>query len=251
MRVLIISDIHSNLEALEACGKVFPAHDLVANLGDVVGYGASPNDVVERVKEFGGVFVRGNHDRVAAGLCDVAEFNPIAGFAAVWTRMELTAENRTWVANLPQGPICRENLPEVQFAHGSPKDEDEYILSEPSARNALEHTGAHVTFFGHTHIQGAIGLQGAYVMTARPQYPDKSASGTWKLKLEPETRYLVNPGSIGQPRDGDARAAFALYDSENQSVTFYRVPYDIGMAQQRIIRAGLPDRLALRLSEGR
>jgi diadenosine tetraphosphatase ApaH/serine/threonine PP2A family protein phosphatase len=251
MRLLIISDIHANLEALEACEKVFPAHNRVANLGDVVGYGASPNDVVERAKALGGIFVRGNHDRAAAGLCDVSEFNPIAGFAAVWTRMELTAENRTWVAELPQGPICRDDLNQIQFAHGSPQDEDEYILTEPTARVALEHTGAQITFFGHTHVQGAIGLTQNQVRTIRPEIPEKRGASSWKLPLQAGVRYLVNPGSIGQPRDGDPRAAFALYDSEDETVTFYRIPYDIATAQQRIIRAGLPDRLALRLSEGR
>lgn len=251
MRVLLISDIHANLEALEACTEAFPVHDCVANLGDVVGYGASPNDVVERAREFGGTFVRGNHDRAAAGLCDVSEFNPIAGFAALWTRMELTAENRTWVAELPQGPIRKEGLPNVQFAHGSPQDEDEYILNEPIARASLESTDAQITFFGHTHVQGAIGLRQHQVHTIRPEFSDKRKHGSWKLELQPGVRYLVNPGSIGQPRDGDWRAAFALFDAEAGCVTFYRVPYDVDLAQQRIIGAGLPERLAIRLREGR
>ena len=251
MRVLVISDIHANLEALEAAMEAFPAHDCVANLGDVVGYGASPNDVVERARALGGILVRGNHDRAAAGLCDVAEFNPIAGFAALWTRMELTAENRLWVAQLPQGPIRRDDLPETQFAHGSPQDEDEYILNEPSARASLEHSGAQFTFFGHTHVQCAIGFSQHKVRSIRPQYADKRGSASWHLPLEDNVRYLINPGSIGQPRDSDWRAAFALFDSDDNSVTFYRVPYDIDLAQQRIIGSGLPDRLATRLREGR
>jgi diadenosine tetraphosphatase ApaH/serine/threonine PP2A family protein phosphatase len=251
MRVLLISDIHANLEALEACVAAFPAYDEVANLGDIVGYGASPNDVVERVRDLGGIFVRGNHDRASAGLSDVSEFNPIAGFAAVWTKNELTAENRKWVAELPKGPRHCTELPNVLFAHGSPQDEDEYILNEPTARGSLQHTDAHVTFFGHTHVQGAIGLSENMMHTLRPEVSDKRKYGSWKVDLDPNTRYLVNPGSIGQPRDGDWRAAFALYDSGPESVTFFRVPYDIDFAQQRIIGAGLPERLAFRLREGR
>lgn len=251
MRVLLISDIHANLEALEACIEVFPSYDMVANLGDVVGYGASPNDVVERARSFGGIFVRGNHDRAAAGLCDVSEFNPIAGFAALWTRQELTSENRAWIAQLPQGPIVKRDLPNVQFAHGSPQNEDEYILNEPTARVSLEHTAAHLTFFGHTHVQGAIALSHHKIRTTRPEYTDKRSPASWVLAMQPDVRYLINPGSIGQPRDTDPRAAFALYDSEDDSVTFFRVPYDLDLAQQRIIRAGLPERLATRLREGR
>ncbi len=251
MRVLIVSDIHANLEALNACSEVFPTHDFIANLGDVVGYGASPNDVVERARAFGGITVRGNHDRVAAGLCDVSDFNPVAGFAAIWTRTELTAENRKWVAELPQGPLQKEDLPNVQFAHGSPQDEDEYILNEFTARASLERAGAQVTFFGHTHIQGAVALQQQKVRTLRPEFRTKEGQGSWRLDLEPGTKYLLNPGSIGQPRDNDWRAGFALFDSETHSVTFYRMPYDVERAQQRIIRAGLPERLAYRLKEGR
>lgn len=251
MRVLLISDIHANLEALVACATAFPAYDMVANLGDIVGYGASPNDVVERVREYDGLFVRGNHDRAAAGLSDVNEFNPIAGFAALWTRNELTAENRTWVERLPKGPCWIEELPHVQFAHGSPQDEDDYILNEPSARSALEHNDTPITFFGHTHIQGVISLHNGKVRTIRPEFHVTGDHAKWQVAFQPQTRYLVNPGSIGQPRDGDWRAAFALYDSDMESVTFYRVPYDVQTAQQRIIHAGLPERLAGRLKEGR
>ena len=251
MRVLLISDIHSNLEALVACAAVFPAHDIVANLGDIVGYGASPNDVVERVRDLPGIKVRGNHDRASSGLSSVEEFNPIAGFAAVWTRNELTAENRKWVQELPTGPLWIEALPHVQFAHGSPQDEDEYILNEPTARAALEHNSTPFTFFGHTHMQGAISLNHGKVRTIRPEIHLSSEPAIWKMQLQGETRYLINPGSIGQPRDGDWRAAFAVYDSEEESVTFFRVPYDVQTAQQRIISAGLPERLASRLREGR
>ncbi len=251
MRVLVISDIHANLEALEACEAVFPKHDRLANLGDVVGYGASPNDVVERTRGMGGILVRGNHDRVAAGLSDVHDFNPIAGFAALWTRNELTAENRRWVAELPTGPIRDPGIPGVIFSHGSPVDEDEYILSEGVARNALERTPVDITFFGHTHLQGAVALRNGTVQVIKPVYVERQGPATFRLELQPRARYLLNPGSIGQPRDADWRAGFALYDSDESAITFHRVPYDVDAAQHRIVSAGLPERLAYRLREGR
>lgn len=251
MRVLVISDIHANLEAFLACQSAFPEFDRIANLGDVVGYGASPNDVVERARDLGGILVRGNHDRAASGLSDVEDFNPVAGYAAMWTRNELTAENREWVLQLPTGPIRDDGIPGVVFAHGSPQDEDEYILSEGAARHALQKSPADITFFGHTHIQGAISMRKGAVQVVRPAYLTKDGAVTFRLELLSETRYLLNPGSIGQPRDADWRAGFALYDSDDSSVTFYRIPYDVETAQHRILNAGLPDRLAFRLREGR
>ncbi len=251
MRVLIISDIHANAEALEACTAAFPEHDMVANLGDVVGYGASPNDVVETARALDGLIVRGNHDRACAGLSDVREFNAIAGYAALWTPNELTAENREWVAKMPIGPITRDDLPGVLFAHGSPKDEDEYILTENVARSSLVHSPVDINFYGHTHLQSAMWYANGRLHSIRPGYANRGFAVSWELKLEANTRYLINPGSVGQPRDADWRAAFALYDSVANIVTFYRVPYDVELAAQRIIGAGLPERLAFRLHEGR
>src|SRR5512146_737666 len=251
MRVLVISDIHATPEALEACIAAFPKYDRRANLGDVVGYGASPNDVVERSRELGGIFVRGNHDRAAAGLSNVEDFNPIAGFAAMWTRNELTSENRRWITQLPTGPIRNSFIPGVVFSHGSPNDEDEYILSEGVARKALEKSPEDLTFFGHTHLQGAVAMRNGAVQVIRPVYVDREGAATFRLELQPQARYLLNPGSIGQPRDTDWRAAFAVYDSEDSTITFYRIPYDVDTAQHRIINAGLPERLAYRLREGR
>ncbi len=251
MRVLIISDIHANAEALEACMQVFPDCDMVANLGDVVGYGASPNEVVETVRGLDGLIVRGNHDRACAGLSDVQEFNAIAGYAALWTRNELTAENRKWVSEMPTGPISRPDLPGVLFAHGSPRDEDEYILTENVARTSLVHSTVDVNFYGHTHLQSVMSYSNGRLQSVRPAYRSRDELATWEIELEPKTRYLINPGSVGQPRDADWRAAFALYDSEACKLTLYRVPYDVELASQRIIGAGLPERLAFRLHEGR
>ena len=137
MRVLLLSDIHSNLEALEACMDAAPSYDVLVNLGDVVGYGASPNDVVERSRALGKFFVRGNHDKAVAGLIQLKDFNPIAGLAALWTRDQLTPDNLSWLHALPQGPIQIEGVSQTQFVHGSPLDEDEYVVSEEDAARPL------------------------------------------------------------------------------------------------------------------
>src|SRR3954469_9085760 len=140
VRLLVLSDIHANLDALEAALAAAPPYDAVANLGDVVGYGACPNEVVERVRGLGEIFVRGNHDRACSGLTDAGDFNPIAYAAATWTRRALSEENRTWVRDLPRGPITDADWPNAQFVHGSPLDEDDYILSAPVAEIALENS---------------------------------------------------------------------------------------------------------------
>ncbi len=251
MRLLVISDIHSNIDALEACLEVAPAHDRVANLGDVVGYGASPNEVVGRVKNLGGTVVRGNHDRACSGLSDLKNFNPIAGFAAMWTRMSLTSDNLEWVRTMPQGPILDKEIGNIQWVHGSPHDEDDYLLTEPEAREVLETMDRPVTFFGHTHIQGVTGLHEGRVRPLPVHYRFRDKMESVQVPLQIGTRYLINPGSVGQPRDGDWRAGFATFDTDTKTVTFYRVPYDVEKAQQRIITADLPVRLASRLKEGR
>ncbi len=129
VRILLLSDIHSNLEALEACLAAAPPCDRVVNLGDIVGYGANPNEVIERSRSLGKVFVRGNHDKASTGLMELQDFNPIAGMAALWTREQLTPENLEWLRSLPEGPIHLDELPGVQFVHGSPMDEDEYVVT--------------------------------------------------------------------------------------------------------------------------
>lgn len=251
MRVLLLSDIHSNLEALEACLAAAPLYDLVFNLGDVVGYGASPNEVIARSRALGKFFVRGNHDRAAAGLIDLRDFNPVAGLAALWTRDQLTAENLSWVRSLPQGPIQIPGMPEVQFVHGSPLDEDEYVVSQDDAAVPLFSSVIPITFFGHTHLQGSFfsGEDGSEFF--RPEYASLGKSESCEFRLQDAHHYLVNPGSVGQPRDGDWRAAFALFDSEAKVVTFYRVPYELRKAQERIMAAHLPQRLATRLAAGK
>jgi diadenosine tetraphosphatase ApaH/serine/threonine PP2A family protein phosphatase len=251
LRILLLSDIHSNVEALEACLAVAPEHDGVANLGDIVGYGASPNEVTERMLQLGGTFVRGNHDKVVAGLESVENFNPIAGVAALWNREQLTSGHLAWLRALPQGPESVGELPGIEFVHGAPDDEDRYVVTLNDATEELFAASAAVTFFGHTHIQGAFLLENGLVAGVLPEYSSVGSKETWDLQLEDGIRYLVNPGSIGQPRDGDWRAAFAVFDSGRHIVTFHRVPYDLRGAQERILAANLPARLATRLAAGR
>ena len=251
MRILIISDIHANLEALEACLQVAPPHDRVFNLGDIVGYGANPNEVTERARALGNIFVRGNHDKACSGVSNMEDFNPIAGLAVLWTRQKLTADNLQFLRDLPQGPILP--LENVECVHGSPRDEDEYVLLRREAYSMLSHADTPVTFFGHTHVQGGFWIddsnetEGAIEM----KYPSSEGKQVFTLNLTGAGKYMINPGSVGQPRDGDPRAAFALYDTDKKSVTYHRVPYDIAAAQEKIFAAGLPERLAIRLEEGR
>jgi diadenosine tetraphosphatase ApaH/serine/threonine PP2A family protein phosphatase len=251
VRVLVLSDIHGNLEALEACLAAAPAHDVVVNLGDIVGYGASPNEVIERSRSLGKFFVRGNHDKAAVGLISLEDFNPLAGLAALWTQGQLTPENREWLKTLPPGPLEIDGLPGVQFAHGSPLDEDEYVVTPQDALEPLLTVSVPLTFYGHTHLQGYFSTDGTNCEIFRPAYDTVGQSETVALFLQNGLRYLVNPGSVGQPRDGDWRAAFALLDAQAGTVTFYRVPYSLQDAQNRIIAANLPERLAARLAAGR
>lgn len=250
MRVLLISDIHANLEALEACLKAAPPYDIAVNLGDIVGYGGSPNEVIQRVRQLCRVNVRGNHDRACAGLSGIDSFNPIAAMAAHWTRQTLSPENLDWLRQLPAGPLTIDGLTGTQFVHGSPLDEDEYVVSITEALEPL--LGVHVplTFFGHTHIQGGFCLYNNDGSEIHPEIDLGDEIGRSGLQINRNGRYLLNPGSGGQPRDGDWRAAFAIFDSERGSFDFFRVPYDVPNAQRRILDAGLPERLATRLVLG-
>jgi len=251
VRILLLSDIHANLEALEACLAAAPAYDRVFNLGDVVGYGANPNEVIERCRQLGGAYVRGNHDKAICGLSDLEDFNPIAAEAVLWTRQTLTPSNFEWLRSLPQGPMQLEDVPGTQFVHGSPLDEDEYVIAPRDAVEPMLASQPARTFFGHTHLQGSFALDSEQIEGTQPGYLTLGQSESVTFPLAPELRYMINPGSVGQPRDGDWRAAFAVFDSETQAVTFCRTPYNLKAAQDRILDAGLPKRLATRLAAGR
>lgn len=250
MRILIISDIHANLEALEACLKAAPEHDRVFNLGDLVGYGANPNEVTARARALGEVFVRGNHDKACTGLMSLDDFNPVAARAARWTRERLSEDNMKFLRGLACGPIAP--LEDLQCVHGSPRDEDEYVLTGREAYAILAKQAPQITLFGHTHVQGAYWIDDVKEKEGiiAPRYKTGLGREHFSFSLAKTAKYLVNPGSIGQPRDGDQRAAFALYDADAGEMTLHRVPYDIAGAQKKILAAGLPERLAARLAEG-
>jgi predicted phosphodiesterase len=250
MRALILSDVHGNLEALTAVLAAAEPYDALWNLGDLVGYGASPNQVLDLIRPAAQVNVRGNHDRVCCGLTSALGFNPVARAAALWTQKELTPENLEWLRAVPQGPVQPEQ-PGVACVHGSPLNEDQYILSMRDAWAPLQQMAMAITFFGHTHLQGGFSQKEHDWHEIRPQYRVRNEAESWTMEIAPGTRHLINPGSVGQPRDNDWRAGFAIYDSESAEIVFHRVPYDLTTAQGRILMADLPERLAARLREGR
>ena len=246
MRYLILSDIHANCEALSAV----LAHvrrkrwDKAIVLGDVVGYGANPNQAIEMVRSLKPVVaIRGNHDKVCSGVEDGEMFNRVALHAALWTRRRLTPANQRWLRELPQGPLTVDGA--FTIAHGTPIDEDAYIFGEIEALNVFRRTDSPLCFFGHSHFPVVFALSPEAVQTVL------TVSPVFRFRLENGVRYLVNPGSVGQPRDGNPRSSFATYDDETQTVTIYRVPYRIERTQQRILEAGLPRPLADRLALGR
>jgi predicted phosphodiesterase len=259
MRALILSDIHGNLEALNAVLEAASndpsgSWDVLWNLGDVVGYGASPNQVIQRLRPLSTLDVRGNHDRVSCGLTSPNGFNPTARAAVNWTRTELTPENIEWLRAMPQGPLHPDvngSGLSITCAHGSPLNEDHYILNMRDAWAPLQQMKTDITLFGHTHIQGGFAQKEHDWHEVRPQFHTRSDRESWSLRLPPGTRHLINPGSVGQPRDFDWRAAYAIYDSTRAEITYHRVPYDVVASQGRILMAGLPERLAARLREGR
>jgi diadenosine tetraphosphatase ApaH/serine/threonine PP2A family protein phosphatase len=214
-------------------------------LGDVVGYAADPNAVVTLVQELKAkAMVRGNHDKVACGLEQPDGFNAVARAAAQWTFDVLTEEHRAWLASMAQGPIAVDDF--VEICHGSPFDEDAYIFDETDALRALKATSRPLCLFGHTHFPVTFQLAGGELQANGP-----ATAGEARLELRQDVLYLVNPGAVGQPRDGDARAAYAIVDVEQRCIELYRVDYPIEKAQLKIIEAGLPPVLAKRLSVGR
>ncbi len=246
MRYLIVSDIHANLEGLRAVLAANEGlYDEILCCGDFVDYCANPNEICEWARENCAAVIRGNHDKACCGLDDTDDYNPLAQAAVAWTMGQLTAENLEWLRNLPQGPLWIEN--KFQLVHGSPYHEDEYLLDVGEIIRARQTMEAQLVFFGHTHLQGAIRFHGDQGMMLPTVTAEEE---TVLLELDPEDYYLINPGSVGQPRDRDWRASCALYDSEKHRVLLRRIPYDIAGAQQRIRASGLPPMLAERLARG-
>lgn len=246
VKYLVVSDMHGNWEAFRTVLRAVrrKRFDATLVLGDLVGYGAAPNQVVAACRNLPGTVyrVRGNHDKVVAGLEDGSDFNEVALTAARWTRTKLQPVNQRHVRELPRGPLFVEET--VAMCHGAPIDEDLYLFASSDAQEAFEQFPAWLTFFGHTHLPSMFVLHEGEVKGIL------LTGERGRIQLRPEYRYLINPGSIGQPRDRDPRAAYMIYDSDRQIVHWYRRPYDIGHAQQRIAGAGLPVSLAERLAYG-
>jgi diadenosine tetraphosphatase ApaH/serine/threonine PP2A family protein phosphatase len=247
MRYLVLSDIHGNMEAfdtvLAAAKELSPDRMLV--LGDLVGYGADPNAVVEKVRELAPHgLIRGNHDKVGSGVESPEGFNSVARSAIRWTYEMLTDGNREWLAALPAGPVDVDDL--IEICHGTPFDEDAYVFDDLDALRALHAAHRPLCLFGHTHVQVGYVLQGdQFTLSTMDDMRPLTIS------LANGGKHLVNPGSVGQPRDGDPRAGFGLVDTERREVTIYRIEYPIEKAQARILAEGLPEVLAQRLALGR
>jgi predicted phosphodiesterase len=247
VRYLILTDIHSNWDALEAVLRHVrrKRYDRVAFLGDAVGYGACPNRVLTWLRELHPepMLVRGNHDRVCAGLDSGEYFNRFAREASEWTLDNLESRNLEYLRSFPVGPIEVDDT--LLLCHGSSLDEDSYIFSAYDASLAFEATRHPVTFFGHTHVPSLFTRDPDGHIDVR-----LLSGGRSVVDLEPDHRYLINPGSVGQPRDRDPRAAYAIFDGDQMRVFTYRVGYKVAMARRRILQAGLPEVLGDRLQFG-
>lgn len=247
MRYLILSDIHGNWEALDAVLQAAreDGFELVLCCGDVVGYGADPNAVTDWVRSTASYVVRGNHDKACVGLENLSWFNPVARTSALWTANVLREENIEYLKKLPKGPVPVNNF---QILHGSPLDEDEYLMQTGEVAQLAGYLDTRLSFFGHTHVQGGFIFQNGGIV--------KKLSGVSRkddheeLTLEHDAYYLVNPGSVGQPRDNDPRAAWCVYHPKERRVVYRRVAYDVKAAQAKIRDAKLPELLARRLSSG-
>jgi len=241
VRYLILSDMHGNLPALDAvlADAVGVGYDRVLVLGDLVGYGADPSAVIERTLALSPVgLIRGNHDKVAAGIESAMTFNDLARISIEWTAASLSAAEIKVLADLPRGPQRVDA--DVEIAHGAPFDEDYYIFDAADARRGLDAMGGRICLVGHTHVPAMFSEAEAPVDVGADMRVTVPATG----------RMLVNVGSVGQPRDGDPRAAYGVLDMERRLLILRRVTYDVSLAQRRILEAGLPGWLAFRLAQG-
>jgi predicted phosphodiesterase len=245
LRFLILSDIHANWEALNAVLRdaTRRGYQAVLCLGDIVGYGPNPNEVTAWVRAHADVVIRGNHDKACSGASPFDSFNSAAQYSSRWTREELLDQHAQWLVNLDRGPVLVEDF---DLVHGAPDDEDRYMFHEYEAEAGLRQASEQLTFFGHTHVQG--GFVGAPYL--RSFEVSRLYALPSQMAIVPDRRYLLNPGAVGQPRDGDTRAAYCIYDSAMRVVEFCRVDYDIRTVQDKILEKGLPEELAFRLASG-
>jgi predicted phosphodiesterase len=256
LRYLILSDIHGNREALDAVlTDAKGRYDCALSCGDLCDYGPDSNYVIDWARQHLAVVIRGNHDRVCAGLDSIELFSDLAQESAEWTMEHLTPDNRTYLRELPTGPRLVDDA--LVLVHGSPRDEDEYVMNIQDVSGIFNFIDAVNTdgylnglpvFFGHTHYQGAFfRAEGRTHGISPPLTPTQET----RVTLAKGSAYLINPGSVGQPRDGDPRAAYAIFDSEKREVALRRARYDFRATERKINAAGLPLKLGIRLSFGR
>ncbi len=244
LRLAVVSDIHANWDALYAVAREIARArpDRVVHLGDLVGYNAEPERCVAWAAERGADGVMGNHDAVACGRSAGEDFNPAAREAALWSAAHLSHGSAAFLSRLPDRVDVG---PDILLVHGAPSDPDRYVFGAEAAAEELaafgEGTGPRVVFFGHTHVPAA------FVRKAGGRVARAPLGG---FRLAPGDRAMLNPGSVGQPRDRDPRASFLIFDSDSGDASWVRVPYDVGACRAKVIAAGLPRFLADRLLEG-
>lgn len=240
MKIAIISDLHSNLEALTAVRHELDkeAVEQIYCLGDILGYNANPKEVLQMVREMNALSIAGNHDHAAVGLMSADSFNLVAKEAVLWSGTQLSEEEIEWVKNLP---LVRE-VGEITFVHATPHHPEEwgYVLTRSHADVAFKSLKTRLCFLGHSHLPCLFEENEGLVF---------SEAGTVDLKKE--SRYIINVGSVGQPRDGNPKASYVLYDSQTNQVHFKRVEYDLPLTQKKVLDVGLPGFLAERLAMGR
>ncbi|MDD2921168.1 MAG: metallophosphoesterase family protein [Anaerolineales bacterium] len=243
MRILVISDIHSNLAALDAVIKDAGAFEQIWCLGDVVGYGPEPNECISRLREYNLICLAGNHDLAVAGKTALWDFTPDAQEAIFWTRHRLASFNHDWLKSLPDTPLVAAG---ITLVHGSLRDPIwEYITEKSVARNNLELITTPVCLNGHTHSPAIFRKpwDGMYVL-------EESLPVNSPIRLIPHDLTFINPGSVGQPRDEDPRAAYAVIDLDAMTLTHHRILYDVSATQKLMKQAKLPNRLIRRLRFG-
>lgn len=242
MKYAVIADLHANLEALQVV--IEKANDLGCEkflcLGDVIGYNANPSECIDLLQSLPlEACVRGNHDDYGCSDCNVAGFNPQAASAIEWTREHISAEQREWLASLPYQQLLNPKVTLVHATLDTPKNWG-YIFDKWHAASSFNYQYTQLCFSGHTHVPMIF-----------HKFTGVTVEETDQVFLEPGHKYLINVGSVGQPRDGDPRASFGVFDSEDRMVELHRVAYDIEACQTKIRRSGLPERLAARLTTGR
>ncbi|MBN2424687.1 MAG: metallophosphoesterase family protein [Calditrichaceae bacterium] len=236
MKIAIFSDIHGNVEALRSALKYLDKHkiDNIYCLGDIVGYGPSPNECVEIVRDRCEMVLMGNHDYAAIGLANIDYFNDYAKMSTYWTINHLTDENKDYLRSLP---FSHQN-DELVMVHSSPTNPSHwyYILSQQDAKIEMESFNQQLCFIGHSHVPVI--------------FQKKLMFRKTKFKLEQNEKTIVNVGSVGQPRDGNPKLCFAIYDDENKTIEYIRLEYDVKKTYKKIVEAGLPIFLAERLLKG-